>query len=162
MGLSNEEIWTMRNVLWYKITFLDKFVFSLLFFPFEALIRVSTDSLFSCLRESLRMQYVNFILRGIKENIVKSGEEYPLSKMRVSLAWWGRLSLGPSVSCLTSCQYPPRTQQDLRETISVPRGRPLPRLLQPQQWPPCTKDGTKMAEGRPLKATKGETVASCQ
>ena len=106
MGLSNEEIWTMRNVLWYKITFLDKFVFSLLFFPFEALIRVSTDSLLSCLRESLRLQYLNFILRGIKENIVKSREEYPLSKMRVSLAWWGRLSLGPSVSCLTSCQYP--------------------------------------------------------
>ena len=70
MGLSNEEIWTMRNVLWYKITFLDKFVFSLLFFPFEALIRVSTDSLFSCLRESLRMQYVNFILKAFKKEFM--------------------------------------------------------------------------------------------
>ena len=71
----------------YKITFLDKFVFSLLFYPFEALIHVSTGSLLSCLRQSLRLQYLNFVSRGIKENIVKAGEEYPLSKMKASLAW---------------------------------------------------------------------------
>lgn len=162
MGLSSEEIWTMRNVLWYKITFLDKFVFSLLFFPVEALIHVSTGSLLSCLRESLRLQYLNFILGGIKENIVKSGEEYPLSKMGVSLAWWGRQSLGPSASCLTSCQCPQEPSRT-SERQSVYQGADhWPRLLQPQQRPPCTKDGTKMAEGRPLKAAKGETVASCQ